>query len=84
MQQGAETTTVEGLPLVDAGFNPREIPQGGQQIDGSGDLRNRPGSSDLLRPTNEKGERTPPSSIEPLRPFIPPFHRYEFGPLSEK
>ena len=41
-QQLAETTTVEGLFLVDAGFNTREIPQGGQQIDGSGD---RPESS---------------------------------------
>jgi len=29
-------------------------------------------------------ERTPPSSVEPLMPFIPPFQRQAFGPLSEK
>jgi hypothetical protein len=30
------------------------------------------------------GERMPPSSTEPLRPFMPPFQRQLFGPLSEK
>lgn len=30
------------------------------------------------------GERTPPSSVVPLRPFMPPFQRELFGPLSEK
>ena len=30
------------------------------------------------------GARTPPSSVEPLRPFMPPFQRSVFGPLSEK
>ena len=30
------------------------------------------------------GERTPPSSVEPLRPFMPPFQRKLFGPLSQK
>ena len=30
------------------------------------------------------GERTPPSSVLPLRPFIPPLNRKLFGPLSEK
>ena len=32
----------------------------------------------------KSGERTPPSSVEPLRPFMPPFQRQELGPLSEK
>ena len=31
-----------------------------------------------------RGERTPPSSVLPLRPFIPPFQRELFGPLSER
>ncbi len=30
----------------------------------------------------KKGDRTPPSSVEPLRPFMPPFQRQPFGPLS--
>ncbi len=30
------------------------------------------------------GERTPPSSVEPLRPFMPPFQRQLLGPLSLK
>jgi hypothetical protein len=30
------------------------------------------------------GERTPPSSVLPLWPFIPPFHRGPLGPLSLK
>ena len=34
------------------------------------------------RTTN--GDRTPPSSVEPLRPFMPPFQRTPFGPLSWK
>ena len=32
----------------------------------------------------KKGERTPPSSMAPFRPFMSPFHRNELGPLSEK
>ena len=31
-----------------------------------------------------QGTRTPPSSVEPLRPFIPSFHRQLLGPLSLK
>jgi hypothetical protein len=30
------------------------------------------------------GARTPPSSVEPLRPFMSPFHRQPLGPLSQK
>ena len=30
------------------------------------------------------GDRTPPSSVDPLRPFMPPFQRTPFGPLSWK
>jgi hypothetical protein len=30
------------------------------------------------------GDRTPPSSVDPLRPFMPPFHRQLLGPLSWK
>ena len=29
-------------------------------------------------------DRTPPSSIVPLIPFMPPFQRQQLGPLSEK
>ena len=29
-------------------------------------------------------DRTPPSSMDPLIPFMPPFQRHELGPLSEK
>ena len=30
----------------------------------------------------KSGERTPPSSVEPFTPFMPPFQRRPFGPLS--
>ena len=32
----------------------------------------------------KNGDLNPPSSTDPLRPFIPPFQRVLFGPLSEK
>ena len=43
----------------------------------------RPGG---IRPGQRisSGERTPPSSVEPLRPFMPPFQRKPLGPLSQK
>ena len=39
---------------------------------------------DVARPADQSGERTPPSSVEPLRPFMPPFQRQLLGPLSLK
>ena len=41
----------------------------------------RPFSIDPGQRTN-KGERTPPSSVDPLRPRISWFQREPFGPLS--
>ncbi len=38
----------------------------------------------LLGQRTSNGERTPPSSVEPLRPFMSPFQRTPFGPLSWK
>lgn len=58
--------------------------EGGQEVDGARDLRNAAVGRDFAGPTEEKGTRTLPSSVPPFFPFIPPFHRPETGPLSEK
>ncbi len=61
-----------------------EIGKCRQQIDGTADLGRRFPASIFAGQRMNSGDLTPPSSVDPLRPFMPPFHRSLLGPLSEK
>ena len=75
-------------PSSGLSFGSRNAGQPGerrQQVDRAGDLRDRACPAGCGRASgSSSGERTPPSSVEPLRPFMPPFQRQLLGPLSLK
>ena len=82
VSSGLRLMPSSGLPADDR--NPGQIRQRRQQVDRAGDLRDALAGGMCPGQRIKNGERTPPSSVEPLRPFMPPFQRQPFGPLSLK
>ena len=81
-QQRLQADAVERLGAGDRDSG--QVGQRRQQIDGAGDLRIRAPAGMCPGQRIRNGARTPPSSVEPLRPFMPPFQRQLLGPLSLK